>query len=143
MVTDRISQPVFDSRFDLIRRVMRHTRFARAAVCVAVLAGVSANAQADGPPLILDSQRGINDGKPGVVLQNAPLGSQQMVPMQQLGGIAPPQQPYIVAPYVDASGGNGGNNGGGNNGNGGGNRPRPPHRHYSPKPYSQTPSAQQ
>ncbi|WP_322106662.1 hypothetical protein [Paraburkholderia sp. J41] len=81
-----------------------------------------ANALAAGQPLILDSQRGINDGQPGVVLQNATLGSRQMVPMQQLGGVEPPQQPYIVAPYVDASGGNGG---------GGGGRPHPPHRHSS------------
>lgn len=95
----------------------------------------SANALAAGAPLILDSQRGISDGQPGVVLQNAPLGSQQMVPMQQLGGVAPPSEPYIVAPYVDASGNR--------NGNGSGNPPRPPHHRHATKPHAPAPDAQQ
>ncbi|QGZ61845.1 hypothetical protein [Paraburkholderia acidisoli] len=100
--------------------------------CAAALVMASAHVLAAGAPLILDSQRGISDGQPGVVLQNAPLGSQQMVPMQQLGGVAPPAEPYVVAPYVDASGNRQGNGGSGGNG---GNHPRPPHRHHATKPH--------
>ncbi|MDR3101399.1 MAG: hypothetical protein LBV73_30585 [Paraburkholderia sp.] len=78
----------------------------------AVLALASAGAHAAGKPLILDTQRGIDDGQPGMVLQNAPLSPQPMVQAPSLPtlngtGADGSQVPIIVAPYVEVPGGGG------------------------------------
>jgi len=66
-------------------------------------------ADSDRPPVILDTQTGIHDGKSGVILQNAPLTRQPMVPAQStatLPDMAPQaQQPIVVAPYIELPGG--------------------------------------
>lgn len=83
-----------------------------AAMCLA-LAGIASRAMADGQPLVLDTQTGIHDGQSGLVLQNAPLSREPMVPMQQLP--TPSQMnttsgapPIVVAPYIALPGSNGG-----------------------------------
>ncbi|MBB2999982.1 MULTISPECIES: hypothetical protein [Paraburkholderia] len=105
---------------------MAPVSFFHHSVCAIVLvtlgALTSAGAQA-GQPLILDTQHGISDGQKGIVLQNAPLGQSQMVPMQQLPSPdANNQQPIIVAPYVEVPGGGGGRP----------PRPRPAQQQYAP-----------
>jgi hypothetical protein len=79
---------------------------AHAAVCLA-LVGITLSAMADGPPVLLDTQTGVHDGQSGLVLQNAPLSREPMVPMQQLAaptqvdsGAANGQPPIVVAPYI-------------------------------------------
>jgi len=80
----------------------RATAYAAAALA---LASITTLAMADGPPLVLDTQTGIHDGKSGLVLQNAPFSRAPMVPTQQL---AAPEQlnatsgesPIVVAPYI-------------------------------------------
>lgn len=66
---------------------------------------------ADRQPLVLDTQRGISDGQPGVVLQNAPLSSAPMVNAQspaRPAELAPQAEPpLIVAPYVQLPGASG------------------------------------
>ncbi|CAG9239472.1 conserved exported hypothetical protein [Paraburkholderia tropica] len=95
----------------------------RVVAIAAIAALTSAGAQA-GQPLILDTQHGISDGQKGIVLQNAPLGQSQMVPMQQLPTDgSTQQQPIIVAPYVEAPGGGGGRP----------PRPRPTPQQYAPQ----------
>ncbi|HKT94628.1 MAG TPA: hypothetical protein VJS18_20890 [Paraburkholderia sp.] len=87
----------------------------------------SASAHA-GQPLILDTQRGISDGQPGVVLQNAPLSNEPMVQAAQPAGLAPDSsQPYVVAPYVEVQQGGG-------RPNPPPRPPRPPHRPTPPLP---------
>ena len=67
-----------------------------------------ARADSDRPPVILDTQSGIHDGKSGVVLQNAPLVRQPMVPAQPtatLTDMTPQaQQPIVVSPYIELPG---------------------------------------
>ncbi|TAM07187.1 MAG: hypothetical protein EPN70_03680 [Paraburkholderia sp.] len=79
-----------------------------AAAMAGVLALAHAAAYADGPPLILDTQRGIIDGQKGMVLQNAPLSHEPMVAAHQPAapaGLAPDSStPYIVAPYIAVPG---------------------------------------
>lgn len=79
---------------------------AKTAMCLA-FAGIASYATADGPPVVLDTQTGIHDGQSGLVLQNAPLSREPMVPMQQLAAPAQPdpaaangQPPIVVAPYI-------------------------------------------
>lgn len=64
-------------------------------------------AASDGQPLVLDSKTGIHDGQSGIVLQNAPLVSEPMVPAQSLPvatELAPQgQPPIVVSPYIDLS----------------------------------------
>jgi hypothetical protein len=81
-------------------------------VCVAALAasvvGFAPARAADRQPLVLDTQRGISDGQPGMVLQNAPLSRAPMVNAQsparpfELAPDATP--PIVVAPYVEVPG---------------------------------------
>lgn len=80
---------------------------AGAAVGLLLLVAASlACAGSDRPPVVLDTQTGIHDGKSGIVLQNAPLVREPMVPAATLTDIAPRgQQPIIVAPYVELPGG--------------------------------------
>lgn len=89
----------------------------RAGLLAVFIACASASAHA-GQPLVLDTQMGISDGQPGMVLQNAPLSREPMVQAVQPAGLAPDSsQPYIVAPYVEVQ-----------SGAGGGGRPNPPPR---------------
>jgi len=79
-----------------------------AAAMAGALALTHAAAHADGPPLILDTQKGIIDGQKGMVLQNAPLSHEPMVAAHQPAapaGLAADSQPYIVAPYIAVPGG--------------------------------------
>ncbi len=84
-------------------------RFSSAWLLVAALSSHSAFAASSGQPVILDSQTGIHDGQSGMVLQNAPLVREPMVPAQSLPAateLAPQgQPPIIVSPYIDLSGG--------------------------------------
>jgi hypothetical protein len=90
------------------RKTVSMTVWLAAAVATGALALAHESAYADGPPLILDTQRGIIDGKPGVVLQNAPLSREPMVAAPGLaapgGQATDPSQPYVVAPYVSVPG---------------------------------------
>ncbi|POR49099.1 hypothetical protein B0G62_11283 [Paraburkholderia eburnea] len=94
---------------------MASDRFFRPSLAVvltaAAVALASAGAHAAGKPLILDTERGINDGQSGTVLQNAPLSHQPMVQMKSLptlnGNGTDGSQPIIVAPYVEVPGGGG------------------------------------
>lgn len=81
------------------------------AAAVSLLMAASASlayAGDDRQPMILDTRTGIHDGKSGVVLQNAPLVQQPMVPTQPMAtlpGLAPQAQPpIIVAPYIEIPG---------------------------------------
>jgi len=123
MVQDRISHRTPVSP----RRALRRFSVVRAGLIAVVMACASAGAHA-GQPLILDTQRGISDGQPGLVLQNAPLSHEPMVQAVQPAGLAPDSsQPYVVAPYVEVQ-------------QGGGRPtppprpPRPPHRPTPPLP---------
>ena len=56
------------------------------------------------PPLILDTQRGIQDGKGGLVLQTAPLSSEPIVEpagMRPAGQAPNTSVPLFVAPYIN------------------------------------------
>lgn len=91
---------------------MSHAPAFVGASVVLAIALTSAGAHAGGQPLILDTQRGISDGQPGMVLQNAPLSSQPMVQAPSLPtlngtGADGSQVPVIVAPYVEVPGGGG------------------------------------
>jgi hypothetical protein len=93
--------------------------------CVLALAPAAA-AWADGPPIVLDTQKGISDGQKGIVLQNAPLSHEPIVTARQPAGAttdsSQSSQPYIVAPYIEVPGG--------------GSRPNPPRPPY-PRPTPQ------
>jgi len=98
---------------------IRLFRVAVTAAAAALLAGAIAPVSAAGrQPLVLDTQRGISDGQPGIVLQNAPLSRAPMVnapPVPRPAELAPDAAPpMIVAPYVEVPGAGG--------------RPRPPTR---------------
>ncbi|HEY4295189.1 MAG TPA: hypothetical protein VGM85_01840 [Paraburkholderia sp.] len=97
------------------------------AALVALAATLAPADAADRQPLVLDTQRGISDGQPGVVLQNAPLSRAPMVNAQSPARpveLAPDaaQPPIIVAPYVQLPGASGGT--------------RPPSRQRPPSPKS-------
>ncbi len=88
--------------------VRRSTR-ARLALGAAVLVhGLAAGAATSSKPLILDTQRGIQDGKGGLVLQTAPLSSEPIVEpagMRAPAGQAPNTSvPLFVAPYINVPG---------------------------------------
>jgi hypothetical protein len=78
-----------------------------AAAMAGALALTHAVARADGPPLVLDTQTGIHDGRTGMVLQNAPLSHEPMVTARQpAGGAADSSPPYIVVePRINVPGG--------------------------------------
>ncbi|MCD0506133.1 hypothetical protein, partial [Bordetella petrii] len=67
-----------------VRRSARARLVLGAAVLVQGLAAVAATSP---KPLILDTQRGIQDGKGGLVLQTAPLSSE---PIGEPGGMRAP-----------------------------------------------------
>jgi hypothetical protein len=122
MVQDRISRL---SRRTLLRFSFRSS-VARIGMIAAVTACVSAGALA-GQPLVLDTQHGISDGQPGIVLQNAPLSHEPMVEAAHPPGMGPDSsQPYIVAPYVEVPVGG--------RPNPQPRPPRPPHRPSQPQP---------
>jgi hypothetical protein len=94
--------------FDQIFRKPLTTWLATAAMA-GVLALTHVAAHADGPPLILDTQKGIIDGQKGMVLQNAPLSHEPMVTARQpaapAGIAADGAPPYIIVePRIKASG---------------------------------------
>ncbi|CAD6547109.1 hypothetical protein LMG27952_04521 [Paraburkholderia hiiakae] len=123
MVQDRIFHRTLVSP----RRALHRFSVARAGLIAIVMACVSASVHA-GQPLILDTQRGISDGQPGVVLQNAPLSREPMVQAAQPAGLVPDSsQPYVVAPYVEVQQGGG-------RPNPPPRPPRPPHRPTPPLP---------
>jgi len=66
-------------------------------------------ADTDRPPVVLDTQTGIHDGRSGVILQNAPLARQPIVPAQPTAALPDmtpqAQQPIVVAPYIELPGG--------------------------------------
>lgn len=82
------------------------------AVCAAaclLLSGIAPPAMADGKPLILDTQTGINDGQSGIVLQNAPLSRKPIVEAQPMAAPvqleeSSAQPPVIVSPYIQLPG---------------------------------------
>lgn len=81
--------------------------------------GLTAGAATSSKPLILDTQRGIQDGKGGLVLQTAPLSPE---PIVEPAGIRMPagqpssqSVPLFVAPYINVPGWDGSSP----------NRPRP------------------
>ncbi|MBF5014843.1 hypothetical protein [Burkholderia pseudomultivorans] len=88
---------------------MRRVCLARLVLGTAVLVhGIAAAAATSSKPLILDTQRGIQDGKGGLMLQTAPLSSEPIV--EPAGMRAPAGQgantsiPLFIAPYIDVSG---------------------------------------
>lgn len=128
MVSDRIVRKPLTASTALTVRLP-------AAAIACVLALAHAAAWADGPPLILDTQKGISDGQKGIVLQNAPLSHEPMVEARQPAapaGVATDSsqssQPYIVAPYIAVPGG------GGWQPNPPSPSPRPPHPGPAPRP---------
>ncbi|CAR52608.1 hypothetical protein [Burkholderia cenocepacia] len=79
---------------------------ARLVLGAAVLVhGLAAGAATSSKPLVLDTQRGIQDGKGGWVLQTAPLSSQPIAEpagMRAPAGQAPNTSvPLFVAPYIN------------------------------------------
>ncbi|AFQ47640.1 hypothetical protein PI86_11850 [Burkholderia sp. A9] len=88
---------------------VRHVSRARLVLGAAVLVhAVAAGAATSSKPLILDTQRGIQDGKGGLVLQTAPLSSEPIVEPAGLrtpAGQAPNSSvPLFVAPYINVPG---------------------------------------
>ncbi|PRH50144.1 hypothetical protein [Burkholderia multivorans] len=84
------------------RRAARAHAIAGAAI---LLHGIVTAAATSSKPLILDTQRGIQDGRGGLVLQTAPLSSEPIV--EPAGMRAPAGQtgtssiPLFIAPYID------------------------------------------
>ncbi|WP_244101718.1 hypothetical protein [Burkholderia ambifaria] len=70
--------------------------------------GIAAGAATSSKPLILDTQRGIQDGQGGLVLQTAPLSSEPIVEpagMRMPAGQGPNSSvPLFVAPYINVPG---------------------------------------
>jgi hypothetical protein len=101
--------PLISGTFMVSDRIFRKplTAWSPTVVLVCTLALAPAAAWADGAPLILDTQKGISDGQKGVVLQSAPLSHEPIVTAKQPAGTATDQssQPYVVAPYIEMSGG--------------------------------------
>ncbi|MBN3790915.1 hypothetical protein G3N94_29095 [Burkholderia sp. Ac-20353] len=70
--------------------------------------GLVAHAATATQPLVLDTQRGIQDGKSGLLLQTAPLSSEPIVEPARIR--APAEQapntsiPLFVAPYINVPG---------------------------------------
>ncbi|MBY4806183.1 hypothetical protein K6W78_40160 [Burkholderia cepacia] len=85
--------------------VRRSTRARLVFGAVALVHGLAAAAATSSKPLILDTQRGIQDGKGGVVLQTAPLSPEPIVEpagMRAPAGQAPNTSvPLFVAPYIN------------------------------------------
>ncbi|WP_185658308.1 MULTISPECIES: hypothetical protein [unclassified Burkholderia] len=89
-----------------LRLDVRRSARARLVLGAAVLVhGLAASAATSSKPLVLDTQRGIQDGKGGLVLQTAPLSSEPIVEpagMRAPAGQAPNTSvPLFVAPYIN------------------------------------------
>ncbi|WP_179949350.1 MULTISPECIES: hypothetical protein [unclassified Burkholderia] len=89
-----------------LRVDVRRSARARLVLGAAVLVhGLAAGAATSSRPLVLDTQRGIQDGKGGLVLQTAPLSSEPIVEpagMRAPAGQAPNTSvPLFVAPYIN------------------------------------------
>ncbi|MCM2490655.1 hypothetical protein [Burkholderia glumae] len=73
-------------------------------ICLAAAASRGAMAAQDRPPVVLDTQTGIHDGRSGVVLQTAPLDPAPIVAPAEIRQPAGLQQnnqiPMVVAPYI-------------------------------------------
>ncbi len=89
-----------------LRLDVRRSARARLVLGAAVLVhGLAAVAATSSKPLVLDTHRGIQDGKGGLVLQTAPLSSEPIV--EPAGMRAPAGQvpntsvPLFVAPYIN------------------------------------------
>ena len=85
---------------------VRRSARARLVLGAVVLAhGLAAGAATSSKPLVLDTQRGIQDGKGGLVLQTAPLSPEPIVEpagMRVPAGQAPNTSvPLFVAPYIN------------------------------------------
>lgn len=85
---------------------VRRSALARLVLGAVVLVhGLAAGAATTSRPLVLDTQRGIQDGKGGLVLQTAPLSSEPIVEpagMRAPAGQAPNTSvPLFVAPYIN------------------------------------------
>jgi hypothetical protein len=92
-----------------LRLDVRHASRARLVLGAAVLVyGIAAGAATSSKPLILDTQRGIQDGQGGLVLQTAPLSSEPIVEpagMRTPAGQGPNSSvPLFVAPYINVPG---------------------------------------
>ena len=92
-----------------LRLDVRHGFRARLVLGTAMLIqGMAAGAATSSKPLILDTQRGIQDGKGGLVLQTAPLSSEPIVEpagMRTPAGQGPNSSvPLFVAPYINVPG---------------------------------------
>ena len=85
--------------------VRRSTRARLVLGAVALVHGFAVAAATSSKPLILDTQRGIQDGKGGLVLQTAPLSPEPIVEpagMRAPAGQAPNTSvPLFVAPYIN------------------------------------------
>ncbi|KWH59237.1 hypothetical protein [Burkholderia anthina] len=95
-----------------LRVDVRRSTCARLVLGAAVLVhGFAVGAATSSRPLVLDTQRGIQDGKGGLVLQTAPLSSEPIV--EPAGMRAPAGQgpntsvPLFVAPYINVPAWNG------------------------------------
>ena len=88
-----------------LRLDVRRSARARLVLGAAVLVhGLAAVAATSSKPLILDTQRGIQDGKGGLVLQTAPLSSEPIVEpagMRPAGQAPNTSVPLFVAPYIN------------------------------------------
>lgn len=86
----------------------RFFSFRCSAAALLLLQASLACAGSDRPPVVLDTQTGIHDGRSGIVLQNAPLSRQPMVAAPAAATLpeyaAPAQPPIIVSPYIDMGG---------------------------------------
>ncbi|MET3219173.1 UNVERIFIED_ORG: hypothetical protein ABIC48_006979 [Burkholderia territorii] len=96
-----VKDTIMGLRFD----VRRSARARLVLGAVVLIQGVAAGAATSSRPLVLDTQRGIQDGKGGLVLQTAPLSPEPIV--EPAGMRAPAGQgpntsvPLFVAPYIN------------------------------------------
>ncbi|MBR8077927.1 hypothetical protein [Burkholderia cenocepacia] len=99
---------LFVLKVTIMRLCVDVRRSARARLvlgAVVLVHGLAAGAATSSRPLVLDTQRGIQDGKGGLVLQTAPLSSEPIVEpagMRAPAGQAPNTSvPLFVAPYIN------------------------------------------
>lgn len=108
----RYGMDLLFNRKNMIMRLrldVRHVSRARLLLGAAVLVhGVAAVAATSSRPLILDTQRGVQDGQGGLVLQTAPFSSEPIVEPAGLrttaGQGTNSSVPLFVAPYIDVPG---------------------------------------
>ncbi|KAF1028333.1 MAG: hypothetical protein GAK40_00928 [Burkholderia plantarii] len=84
----------------------KHDRLGRQLLAMATLASALltshvTQAAQDRPPVVLDTQTGIHDGRAGTVLQTAPLAPMPSDrPNDRHGDSTDGQSPVIVSPYL-------------------------------------------